>query len=134
MQINLKGRPNGPGLGVTAKVAIALADDRPIALIFPASRRVVPDRLRKLLGADEVCLSPPGEVDRILGDGETRRSCSLPEMRGVSLLIDASLWSARTLEVQTCGQEATVRLTLEDWLSTASPGLGFFTEPDSGED
>jgi prolyl-tRNA editing enzyme YbaK/EbsC (Cys-tRNA(Pro) deacylase) len=134
MQTERESRRIGPGLGCLAKVAIAVADDRPIALIFPASRRIVLDRLGKLLGADEVRLADRGEVARIFGEGESGPPRPLSEVRGASLLMDASLLSARTLEVQSGGQKATVRLTLEDWLATASPGLGFFTEPAIGQD
>ena len=61
---NLDGR-NGLGAGRRARVAIVLADNRPIALIFPASRRLVLDRLRKLLGADDVRLAEPDEVEKL---------------------------------------------------------------------
>lgn len=119
----------GAGRGCTARMAFALVDHRAVALIFPASRRVVLDRLRKLLGADEVRLAPCDEVDRILEDRTAELYPSLPDLRRISLLMDASLLSARSLEIQTCAAEDPVRLTLEDWLATADPGLGFFTEP-----
>jgi prolyl-tRNA editing enzyme YbaK/EbsC (Cys-tRNA(Pro) deacylase) len=107
-----------------------MVDDRPVALVFPASRRVVLGRLGKLLGADEVRLPQCDEVDRIFGDHQTGESRPLPDLRTISVLMDASLWSAKALEIQSCGLEGPVCLTLEDWLSAANPGLGFFTEPD----
>ncbi len=122
----------GDGRGCTARLVVAVVDGRPVALIFPASRRVVLDRLGKLLGADEVRLAPSDEVDRIFGDRRVGSHRLLPDLRSISLLMDASLLSARALEIQSCGAGRSVRLTLEDWLATANPGLAFFTEPGRG--
>lgn len=113
-----------------AKLAVVLADGRPIALVFPASRRVVPDRLRKLLGADEVRDAPCDEVDRILGDLDALETPPVPDRSRVPLLIDATLLSARAMEIPGCGGQGTVRLSLEHLIATAYPDLGFFTEPD----
>ena len=123
-------RNGGGGPICSARVVIALVDDRAIALIFPATRCVVLDRLGKLLGADEVHLAPCEEVDRIFGDRERDASRPWPDLRSVSVLMDASLLSARALEIESCGTVGPFRLALEDWLATANPVLGFFTEPD----
>jgi prolyl-tRNA editing enzyme YbaK/EbsC (Cys-tRNA(Pro) deacylase) len=125
-----ESRNGGAGPGRPARVVVAVVDDRPVALIFPASRSVVVGRLGKLLGADEVRLASCEEVDRILEDGDTEVYQPLSAPRSISLLMDASLLSARELEIQSCGQEGSVRLTLEDWLTLANPGLGYFTVPD----
>ena len=126
-------RPDA-GPGCTARVVVAVVDDRPVALVFPASRRVVLDRVRKLLGADDAFLAPRDEVDRFLGDGPAGASPSQAVPLAIALLLDASLLSARALEIRSCGEQGVVRLTLEDWLAMANPGLGFFTEPDRGPD
>ncbi len=122
---------NTSGTGRGARVAIVLADDRPIALIFPTSRRLVLERLRKLLDADEVRLADPDEVEQIHGRSETGPIPTHPDLRGVSSLVDATLMSARTLHVRCLRQEVVVPLNLEDWLVSAGSGWGFFTEPDS---
>jgi hypothetical protein len=121
------------GRPCTARMTVAVVDDRPVALIFPATRRVVLDRLRKLLGADEVRLAPCDAVKRIFGDPKAvLRSGSVPDPGGLAVLMDASLLSARTLEIQSNGEARPIRLTVEGWLATANPGLGFFAEPDRG--
>jgi hypothetical protein len=122
------------GRGCTARMMVAVVDGRPVGLIFPASRRVVLDRLGKLLGADEVRLAPYDEVDRIFGDRKAAVPLPLPDLPSISLLMDATLLSAGALEIQSYGGEGSVRLTLEDWLATANPGLGFFTEPGRRQD
>jgi prolyl-tRNA editing enzyme YbaK/EbsC (Cys-tRNA(Pro) deacylase) len=122
------------GPGCTARIVVAVVDDRPVALVFPASRRVVLDRVRKLFGADDAFLAPRDEVDRFLDDGPAGTSPSSRVPLAMALLLDATLLSARALEIRSCGEEGVVRLTLEDWLAMANPGLGFFTEPDQGAD
>jgi prolyl-tRNA editing enzyme YbaK/EbsC (Cys-tRNA(Pro) deacylase) len=122
------------GRGCTARIVVAVVDDRPVALVFPASRRVVLHRLQNLLGADEVRLAPCDEVERVFGERGAGTSRTSPDLRGISLIMDASLMSARALEIRSGGREGFVRLTLEDWLAAADPGLGFFTEPDPGPD
>lgn len=116
----------------TATMQVAVVDHRPIALLFPSSRRVVLERLGKLLRADDVSLAPCDAVDRIFGGRESGACHPLPDLRDVSVLMDATLLSARTMEIRANGEQDTVRLSLEDWLAAANPGLGFFTEPDRG--
>lgn len=127
-----KGRAAAPGC--TACVAVAVVDNRPVALLFPASRRVVLERLAKLFRADEVRLAACDEVDRILPDPADGSGLATPAPATVPLLMDASLLSAPAIEVRPCGDRGPVRLTLEDWLATARPTLGFFTEPARGLD
>jgi hypothetical protein len=127
----LEQREGRDGHASSARVVFALADGRPVALIFPAGRRVVHDRIGKLLGADEVSLSPVDEVHPIGDDREAEPLRPMPDPQGISLLMDATLLSARALEIETC-EDGPVRLTLEDWLAAANPRLGFFTEPDRG--
>lgn len=115
--------------GCIARVVVAVVDDRPIALVFPASRRVVLERLRKLLAADEVRLAPCEEAAGFLGDPPPGTAGQSPGLPGGPLLMDASLLSARALEIRRCGEEGSVRWAIEDWLAAANPILGFFTEP-----
>jgi Cys-tRNA(Pro)/Cys-tRNA(Cys) deacylase len=125
-------RTFGAGTGCTARVMVAVVDNRPVALIFPASRCVVLGRLGKLLDADEVHLASREEVDRLLETRETGAPRPSSGPRGISLLMDESLLSARELEIPSGGQDESVRLTIEDWLALANSGLGFFTVPDRG--
>ena len=117
--------------GRMARLAIAMADDRPIALVFPAGRRVVLDRLRKLLEADEVRLADRVESEGVFGRGKTGPTPAPPEPGSLALLVDSSLLNARSLEVRSAWRETVSLVDLETWLTTAEPGLGFFTEPDA---
>lgn len=126
--------PSLAAAGCAARVAVAVVDDRPVALIFPASRRVVLDRLRKLLRADHVRLAVCDEVARFVGVPPTGADRPAPAPPGVPLLMDASLLSARALDFRPDREGESIRLPLEDWLAAANPALGFFSEPGGGQD
>src|SRR5262245_60268433 len=53
-----------------AKVVCVLADGRPVELVLPASRRVLLDQVRQLLGASEVRLASEDELGRHFPDCE----------------------------------------------------------------
>ena len=113
-----------------AKVVVVLADGRPVELILPASRRVVLERVRRLLGAAEVRLASEAEMDRIFTDCETGAIPPLRHWRDVAVLMDASLSNARELVFQAGTHEDAVRLKFQDWLSLVKPRVEFFTEPE----
>jgi len=113
-----------------AKVVIVLADGRPAELILPASRRVVLERVCKLLGANEVRLASEAEMDRIFSDCETGAIPPLRRWREVEVLMDASLSNAGELVFQAGTHEDAIRLKFQDWLSLVSPRVEFFTEPE----
>jgi Ala-tRNA(Pro) deacylase len=54
-----------------AKVVVVLADWEPVESMVPADRRVLLDRVRKLLGAGEVRLATEAENDRTCTECQT---------------------------------------------------------------
>src|SRR2546423_6015465 len=53
-----------------AKVVAVMADGRPVELVLPASRRVVLDRVRDVLGAGDVRLATEDELGQCFTDCE----------------------------------------------------------------
>jgi len=115
-----------------AKVVGVMADGRPVELILPASRRVVLNRVGKLLGADDVRLACEAELGRIFLDCETGALAPLRRWKDVVVLMDASLSSAGNLVIPAGTDEQAIRLDFQDWFARVNPGVGFFTEPDHG--
>jgi len=113
-----------------AKVVIVLADGRPVELILPASRRVLLERVGKLLGAVEVRLASEAEMERIFSDCEPGAIPPLRHWTDVAVLMDASLSNARQLVFQAGTHEDAIRLSFQDWLSLVKPRVEFFTEPE----
>jgi Ala-tRNA(Pro) deacylase len=113
-----------------AKVVIAMADGRPVELILPASRRVVLDRVRRLLGAGAVRLASEAEMDTIFTDCETGAIPPLRHWKDVEVVMDASMSSAQDLVFQAGTHEDAIRLKFPDWLALVSPRVETFTEPE----
>jgi Ala-tRNA(Pro) deacylase len=113
-----------------AKVVVVIADGRPVELILPASRRVVLDRLRTLLGARAVRLAAEAELERIFTDCETGATPPLRHWKDVTVLMDASMSSASELVFQAGTHEDAIRLNFQDWFRLVGPLVGAFTQPE----
>jgi len=113
-----------------AKVVVVMADERPVELILPASRRILLGRVRTLVEADEVRLASEAETNRIFTDCETGAIPPLRHWRDVAVLMDASLSNARELVFQAGTHEDAIRLKFQDWLSLVNPRVEFFTQPE----
>ena len=96
-----------------AKVVVVMADGRPVELILPASRRVVLDRVRKLLGANAVRLASEAEMERIFTDCETGAIPPFRHWKDVAVLMDASMSNARDLVFQAGTHEDAIRLKFQ---------------------
>src|SRR5204863_8630604 len=53
-----------------AKVVCVMADGRPVELVLPASRRVMLDQVRQVLGARQVRLASESEMQECFADCE----------------------------------------------------------------
>ena len=113
-----------------AKVVVVIADGRPVELILPASRRVVLDRVRKLLGTNAVRLASEAEMERIFTDCETGAIPPLRHWKDVAVLMDASMSNAQDLVFQAGTHEDAVRLKFQDWFALVNPRVEFFAVPE----
>ncbi len=113
-----------------AKVVVLIADDQPIELILPASRRVVLERVRKLHGANAVRLASEAEMNQIFTDCETGAIPPLRHWKDVAVLMDASISNATQLVFQAGTHEDAIRLNFQDWLNLVKPRVEFFSEPE----
>lgn len=111
-----------------AKVVVALADGRPVELILPASRRVVLERVRELLGANEIRLASEAEMERLFTDCEVGAVPPLPHGAGVLALMDASMRVDGDIWFQAGTREDVVRLKFEDWLPLVNPRIESFSQ------
>ncbi len=113
-----------------AKVVVVIADGRPVELILPASRRVVLDRVRTLLGANAIRLASEAEMEQIFTDCETGAIPPLRHWKDVAVLMDASMSSARELVFQAGTHEDAIRLRFQDWYALVNPREEFFAVPE----
>jgi Ala-tRNA(Pro) deacylase len=120
------------GCHVVAKVVVVLADWKPVELILPADRRVVLERVRKLLGAAEIRLATEAEMDRIFTDCQSGAIPPLRHWKDVMVLVDASMGDVDDLVFQAGTHEDAIRVKFRDWSRLMRPLVESFSEPDPG--
>jgi len=111
-----------------AKVVVVMADERPIEVVIPASRRIILDRLRETLGAKEVRLASEAEMDRIFRDVETGAIPALRHWEGVEVVMDESMRVDGNIVLQAGTHRDTISLKFDDWFQLVQPKVGSFTE------
>jgi Ala-tRNA(Pro) deacylase len=111
-----------------AKVVVAVVDGRPVELVLPASRRVVPQRLREILFAREVRLATERELDKFITGCERG---AIPPLRhdNVDVLMDTTMIVGGDILFQAGTHKDAVRLRFDDWVRVVNPRVESFTEP-----
>jgi Ala-tRNA(Pro) deacylase len=112
-----------------AKVVVIMADDRPVELILPASRRVRLDQVRQLLGAQEARLATEEEMDRCFADCERGAIPALRHWQNVDVIMDRSLHCDGDILFQAGTHSDAIRLRYEDWFRMVAPRVESFSEP-----
>jgi Ala-tRNA(Pro) deacylase len=112
-----------------AKVVIVMANDQPVELVLPASRRIVLERVRELLGATDVRLAQESEIEKSFSDCEVGAVPPLRHWKDVDVLMDASMQIEGEILFQAGTHRDAVRLRFEDWFQIVNPRVGNFSEP-----
>jgi Ala-tRNA(Pro) deacylase len=111
-----------------AKVVCEMADDNPIELILPASRRVMLDWVRELLGARNVRLATEDELQQCFADCEVGAIPALRHWRGVDVLVDANLRTDGNILILGGTHRDAIRMRYDDWFEMVRPRVELFTE------
>jgi Ala-tRNA(Pro) deacylase len=109
-----------------AKVVIALADDRPVELVLPASRHVVLSRVQAILHARNVRLATEQEVVGAFKDCEPGAVPPLRHWKQVPVLMDKSLATDAPILFAAGTHEDAVRLKFADWFNLVRPKVARF--------
>lgn len=104
-----------------AKVVIVMADERPVEVILPASRRVDLERVRAVLGAGEVRLATEPEMRKHFTDSEAGAMPALRHWKGVDVLMDRALNVEGDILLQAGTHADAVRLNFRDWYEMVHP-------------
>jgi Ala-tRNA(Pro) deacylase len=115
-----------------AKVVCVLADGRPVELVLPASRRVLLDWVRAILGAREVRLASEAELESCFTDCELGAIPALRHWRGVDVLMDGHLRVAGDIVIQAGTHCDAIRMRFDDWFALVNPRVEWFSEPEGG--
>jgi Ala-tRNA(Pro) deacylase len=114
---------------ILAKVVAVVADGRVVELVLPASRQVVLEKVRQMLGAEQVRLASEAEMDRVFDDVETGAIPALRHWKGVDVIMDESMRTDGPIVLQGGTHQDTIRLDFRDWYHLVQPRVGDFTEP-----
>ncbi len=114
-----------------AKTVIVMADDRPVELVLPASRRIRLDRVRELVGAADVRLASEVELARYFADCELGAIPPLRHWKDVEVLMDESMKVEGEILFQAATHRDAVRMNFADWFRLVQPRIGRFTDPEA---
>jgi len=112
-----------------AKVVGVMADGRPIELVLPASRRVDLDRLRTILGADDVRLASEEELGRHFADCELGAIPALRHWGEVDVIMDGNLCCDGAIFILGGTHRDAVRMDFDDWFEMVNPRVESFSDP-----
>lgn len=112
-----------------AKVVVAMADDRPLELVIPASRKVQLDRLSQAIGAKNVRLASEPEIEKFFTDCEVGAIPPLRHWKDVDVLMDPSMKVDGDIIFQAGTHEEAVRLNFKDWFELVQPQMASFSQP-----
>jgi Ala-tRNA(Pro) deacylase len=113
-----------------AKVVAVMADDRVVALVVPASRRVILDQVRECLGAKRVRLASEAEMSKCFTDCELGAIPPLRHWGDVEVLMDTSMTVDGDILLQAGTHRDVIRMNYKDWFTLVNPRVGAFTEPE----
>jgi Ala-tRNA(Pro) deacylase len=112
-----------------AKVVGVLVEGRPVELVLPASRRVMLDRVRQLLGAREVRLASETELEHHFPDCEVGAIPALRHWGNVDVIMDGHLSNAGDIVILAGTHRDAIRMQFDDWFAMVNPRVEMFSEP-----
>jgi|GEM_PF-520742 len=113
-----------------AKVVAVMADGRIVALVVPASRRVVLEQVRECLGAKKVRLASEAEMSKVFTDCELGAIPPLRHWGDIEVLMDTSMQIDGDILLQAGTHRDVIRMNYKDWFALVNPRVGAFSEPE----
>jgi Ala-tRNA(Pro) deacylase len=111
-----------------AKVVCVVADDRPFELILPASRRVMLDWVRDLLGARQIRLATEDELGRCFTDCELGAIPALRHWGEVDVIMDGHLRCDGDIFILAGTHRDALRIPFDDWFGCVNPRVELLSE------
>jgi len=111
-----------------AKVVCVMADGWPVELVLPASRRVLLDWVRQLLGAKEIRLASEQEMEQYFTGCEPGAIPPLRHWQGVEVVMDAHLRVDGEILIQAGTHRDAIRMQFDDWFNLVNPRVELLTE------
>jgi Ala-tRNA(Pro) deacylase len=113
-----------------AKTVFVMADDKLIEVVLPASRRVMLDWVKELLGVHQLRLASEDELREAFADCELGAIPALRHWQGVDVIADAHLQTDGDILILGGTHRDAVRMRFEDWFEMVQPRVELLSEPD----
>jgi Ala-tRNA(Pro) deacylase len=110
-------------------VVVMMVDGEPVELILPASRRVVPERLREALGATKVRFASEDEMEQIFAGCEIGAVPPLRHWMDVSMVMDEAMRVPGDMVFQAATHTDAIRVPFNAWFRMVRPRVEAFSEP-----
>ena len=108
---------------------MVLADNRPVEVVLPASRRVNLEHVRTVLHAHKIRLATEAELEKVFTDCEVGAIPALRHWQGGEVLMDKALDVEGDILFQAATHEDAIRLNFADWFRIVRPQVATFSEP-----
>jgi Ala-tRNA(Pro) deacylase len=112
-----------------AKVVVVMVDGKPVELVLPASRKVLLESVRKLLGARTARLATEAEIKEIFSDCEVGALPPLRHGEDVPILMDRTMKAPGGILFQAGTHRDAIRMGFRDWFHMVKPREASFTTP-----
>jgi Ala-tRNA(Pro) deacylase len=112
-----------------AKVVVVRVDGRLVELVLPASRHVVLEKVRQVLGGAEVRLVTEAEMEQFFTDCAPGAVPPLRYWANVPVVMDRSLNVEGAILFQAGTHADAIRLNFRDWYELVRPQVASFSEP-----
>ena len=110
-----------------AKLVVVIADGHPHGLVLPASRKILPHKLREILGASYVRLASEGELRSLCNDCDVGSAPPIPHWPNIKLLMDEHMRVNGDILFQAGTHVDGVKLKFEDWFNWVQPTIASFS-------
>ena len=111
-----------------AKVVCVMADNRPIEVVLPATRRIDLDRLAELVNAREARLASEEEMSRCFTDCEVGAIPALRHWGNVDVIMDAYMSPGRDIVIMGGTHCDAFRMSFDDWFRMVNPRVEALSE------
>lgn len=109
-----------------AKVVVAIADERPVLLVLPATNQVDLGLAKTSLGFEDLRLASEPEIAKHFPDCEVGAVPPLKHWRGVEICMDRSMAHFGEFLFQAGTHEDAILMEFKDWLKLVEPRTADF--------
>jgi Ala-tRNA(Pro) deacylase len=110
-----------------AKPVVVRADDRPVLVVLPASRKIDMDRLASVLSAKDIRLAEEGDIAKLFPDVELGAEPPFGEPYGLQTVVDETLAEEREIIFSAGDHRHSIHMRFADFARLTKPTLADFT-------